>query len=193
MNSLSIKTTYGKIGIQTTPSKLEIRTQNASLEYTLEHPRIEITSSKPQIRIDQTEAFASAGLKSVFRLTKEAAQRGMQMSLEAIGNFAAEGSMLAAIENGGNPIAQIAKNNAYTQKQFGMVTMPSVPPKIDLIPGDVRINVPALRNSAHIGYSAQYIPGGVSINYSPARVGTYMQQWPTIKIDFVGNNIDYRV
>ncbi len=159
MNDLQYTISYARIGIRTQNAQLNMQTQNARLEITSEKPLVKMTSSKPQLIIDQRECFASSGLKSYSELTQEAANRGRQQALEFIGKEASDGNLLAAIERGGNPLAQIAKRDAYPQKQFGMVSMPSAPPKIDYIPGELKIEPPIPKMPIHPGYSAEYYRG----------------------------------
>ena len=50
-------------------------------------------------------------MKSVFRRSAENAQFGKQSVMEGIARRAQEGQQLVQIENGGNAIAEIAKQN----------------------------------------------------------------------------------
>ncbi len=167
------------------PSKLNIETQNAKLEIHQEHAKISIETKKPKLEIDQYEAFASSGLKNMSDLTKEAADRGKQQVLEFIGKEASDGHMLASIENGGNPIAEIAKRDSSPEKQFGMVTMPSVGPKFKLIPGEIKIRANEVKHGEHIGYEANYIPGKVNINYTSGKLEIYLKKKPSIEIKYI--------
>ena len=50
-------------------------------------------------------------------------------------------------------------------------------------PAKITITPPEVKNAAHIGYEAEYIPGKVNIDYRRGQVNIYMRQYPEVKID----------
>jgi len=84
------------------------------------------------LEIDQSEAFASAGYKNMLDLFRESAQYARQHALEYIGKVAEDGDRFAAIELGGNPIAEMAESDAYPEKEFVIDYIPKVGPRFDV-------------------------------------------------------------
>lgn len=179
--------------METTPSQLDINTRNARLELKSKRIELNLHTELPRIEIDQHDCFSSAGLKSVFELTREQAQRGMQQVLEFIGKTASDGRLLAAIEKGKNAIAEIAKRDSYHMHEFGIAVMPSARPKIT-VKGSLsfnpdKINDEGIRNNVR----ATFIPGDVSISYTPSRLNIFMKQYGSISIRYYDSRIDARI
>jgi len=189
--ALSITQTHAKIGIQTTPAKLNIQSQNAVLELRQKHAKVNMETKLPKVKIDQYEAFASAGLKNYYDLTKSEGERAKQGLLEYIGKVVDDGNSLAAIENGGNPIAEIAKRDFYNIHEFDIDTLPKVGPEITLEEG--KVNIDPERNSEGVnnGVQGNYIPAELNIDYTPSQVKIFLEQYASIKFDYVeGNKIN---
>jgi hypothetical protein len=189
---LTISQTYAQIGIDRTQGMLEIRTQNARLELHSKQPRINIKTEKPRLEIDQYEAFASSGLKGIFDFAKEGAQRGYQQVMEFIGKTAEDGKVLAAIERGGNPIADIAKRDAYPEHEFGYDYMPKAGPKFTPIAGKLEIEVDA-GSGALNGVEGDFISGDVSFNFTPSKINIYMKQYASIRFQYTDSRIDKQI
>jgi hypothetical protein len=183
---LTIRTTDIQLGIETTPGQWDIRTQSAKLEMHQKHAKVNIRTEKPRVLIDQYECFAEEGLKNNYDFTKEAAQRGYQQAMEFIGKTAQDGYTLAAIENGGNPIAAIAKRDSSPQKEFVLAIIPRSRPKID-VTGNVDIQWDRNWEGVMTGIEGRYIPGFVDANYNPGKVNIYVKQYPSVDIKYDGN------
>ena len=180
---LSIMTKPGLIGIQTTPAQLNIRTRPARLEIHQEVGRISINTRRPKLEINQYPSQAQLGYKRISDISAEMARLGAQKALEFVGNKTQEGNRLRALENGGNPIREIAIDKAWPVKQRQGGFTPIVGPAFSAVPGEVFITPPEVKNPVHIGYEAQFIPGELNSNYSPGKVDVYLRQYPEIKID----------
>jgi len=185
---LSITTTDIQLGIDRMPSRLSIDTKNASLEQHQKHAKVNITTEKPKVLIDQYECFAEAGLKNNFDFAKEAAQLGYQRVMSFIGETAQDGDLLAAIEKGGNPIADIAAREAFPQKYFGLAFIPESRPKID-VTGSVDIQWDRNWEGVNTGVEGKFHPGYVNINYEPSKISIYVKQYPSVDIKYE-NSID---
>jgi hypothetical protein len=187
--ALSINTTSIQLEYVRTPSNLSIQTSAAMLELHQKHAEVNIETELPKVIIDQYECFASAGLKNNYDLISEISQRAKQNALEFIGKTAEDGRILAAIDKGGNPIAAIAKRDAYPEHEFILDFIPKARPKID-VTGDIKIDPE--RNSEGItnGVEGRYIPESIDINYTPGRINFNVLQYPSIEIKYLGNNID---
>jgi hypothetical protein len=180
---LTISTTPGLIGIRTTPGKLNIETSPARLDMHQEFHAVSIETTRPILEISQYAPMAQMGYKRVSDSVIEMARRGMQSALEYIAAKTDEGTRLKAIEKGGNPIREIAIEKAWPEKQRQGHFIPVTGPKYHAVPGEVKIMPPHVKNPAHIGYEAEYIPGRLNIQYSPGNVEVYMRQYPEIKFD----------
>ena len=117
---------------------------------------------------------------------QEAAYLGMQQAMEYIAKVASDGDVLAAIENGGNPIAYFAERDAYPEKEFNMVTMPRSRPRFEVI-GDIRFNV----QPGGVRYDVE--PGEMEIEATRPEIDIYLRQKPFVKFEYVGKNLDFRI
>ncbi len=184
--ALNITQTYAKIGIETTPSMLELRTQRAQLQIKQKHAKLSIDTEPPRLEIDQYEAFASAGYKNNFDFIKSEIERVKQEHLAYIGKIVDDGNTLAAIENGGNPIAEIAERDSYTTHEFNIDFIPKARPEINLIEGEVNIELENGDNEGiNNGVEVNYIPGQMNINYTPAQVKIFLSQYASIKFEYI--------
>lgn len=187
---LSISQTFARIGIETTPGRMEIQTRAASLDIQHKDIQLNIHTELPKVIIDQHDAFSSAGLKGNMEIVADAAQRGYQQLLDYIGKTAEDGEALAAIENGGNPIADIAFRDSFTEHEFGIDYIPKVGPKID-VTGSIsfnpdHVNGIGMRNGVVINVT----PGSVNVNYTPSKLKIFMAQYPSIHISYTGKKVD---
>lgn len=189
---LSISTVNAKIGIQRTPLKLEMQTKAPKLELQSDRPMVNIHTELPKVLIDQSKAFASAGRKGIEEFAKEAADLGYQAAMDYISKMSSDGDTLAAIENGGNPIVDIAIRETNTEHEFGMVTMPSVGPEIT-VTGSVEFDPERTSEGVNNGVEGKYIPGEVNINFTPGEVRTYMERYASINIKYVESKLDVSV
>ncbi|WP_438316045.1 DUF6470 family protein [Sporosarcina sp. FA9] len=177
---IQIQTTRAVLGLQITKPTQEIEQPSATL--TQEQPAaiLEMSTTKPQLSIDTTEARADLDLKSSSRRIAENAQYGEQSVQEGIGRRAQEGQQLAAIENGGNAIVEIIKQNTTpTPKQLG----------IRFVGNSMKIQTSFQPGSLDIKVTPQKAINNVQINkpihhYNQGKVTGEMEQWNSIQIDF---------
>ncbi len=180
---LTINSQPGLIGIKTTRGQLNIESRAAELNIHQEHGRVSLKTSRPAIEINQYEARAQIGYKSVSDITLELAHLGMQKAFEFIAQKTEEGNRLRAIEKGGNPVREIAIEKAWPQKQRQGGYTPITGPRFNATPGNVQITPPEVKNPSHIGYEAEFMSGELNINYNPGKVSIYMRQYPEVNID----------
>lgn len=191
--SLEISQTYARLGVERTQSSLEMKSKFATLELDSKEPKINIRTELPKVEIDQYECFASAGLKKPLDLTADMAEQSKGNAIEYIGKVAADGDMLAAIENGGRQIPEIAARDAYPQHEFGMVTMPSTGPKIT-VTGSLEIDAERTSEGVNNGVDGVYTPGELDIRYTPDKIRFYMEQYAAVNIKYIPENkIDQKV
>ncbi len=187
--ALSIRTTNIQLDYQRTPASLSIHSNAASLELRQKHAKVNIETELPRVLIDQYESFASAGLKNNYDFIKEAAERGQENAIEVIGKRAQDGKLLAAIENNGNPIAFIAKRDAFPEHEFVLDFIPKARPKIE-VTGEIRIDPERNSEGVNNGVEGNYIPGSVDIEFTPARININVIRYPSVDIRYTGNNYD---
>jgi hypothetical protein len=135
---LSISRTDIKLGFESTPARLEMESRAARLDFRQNNAKLEIQRDPPRVLIDQYQCFAEAGLKNNYDLLKDVSMRAYQHIMEHIGQIAEDGRRLAAIEKGGNPIAEIAARDAFPVHEFGIGFIPQSRPRID-VTGSIRI------------------------------------------------------
>ncbi|MFS0821620.1 DUF6470 family protein [Bacillus sp. 1P02SD] len=182
---IRLESQNAKTGIRTTKPIQEIQQPKADLSIQQPKADLEIRTTPGKLTIDQTEAWADMDLKHISRRIAEAADKGYQNSLEGIARRAQEGNELMKIENGGNPIAQIAKRNSEGPEfQFNIGWIPShfsvktnyVPAAVDI---QVKVNKPIINSSINKPIH-EYIPGKAYIR---------LEQRQSLKIDFA--NLKY--
>lgn len=186
---LIINRTDAKLGIESSPARLEMQSQPARLEFHETDAKLTIRSDPPRVTIDQYECFAEVGLKNNYDLLKEASSRAYQHIMDYIGQTAADGGRLAAIEKGGNPIAEIAARDAFPVHEFGIGFIPQSRPKIN-VTGSIQIEPVLDSNGATNSITGDYTPGSLNVNYIPWQLNIYVKQYPSIDIRYEGNSID---
>lgn len=186
--ALQIRQTYGQIGIETHRAWMDIRQIPPKAYIEQRPPEVIIDRKLPKVYIDQTQCFAESGLKPVLQLAREFYQDGLKAALEATGRIAEEGTRMVRIEDGGNPIADIAYERAYREYQYNIVQMPKSRPKIEWDMG--YLNIDWKINPAKIEWE---LYTRAQIDLYPHKVNIYMKQWPHIEIRYVGNNVDLSI
>jgi hypothetical protein len=186
MPQIRLKQTYAQIGLDTTKSKQEIRQPHAELNLRQEAAKLTIDRTPSRLEIDQTQAWNDQNLKDPFTLSRDWADEAKQLVLEGIARRAEEGTQLSRIEQGGNPIAAIARGNTSPPPaDFNFGVMPQY--------GSVKIQFhPSMLN-------IQWELGGKTMDpvihqpvheYTPSKVEVYVKQKESLSIDFVGLSID---
>jgi hypothetical protein len=183
---LRISQTYAQIGIQTKTTQLNMYSTLPKLSIHQEHVQVEIESELPRVHVDQYQCFAEAGLKNNMDMLKEAAQLAFQQRMKYTAKVVSDGDMLAAIENGGTPIADIAERDAYLEKEFNFDTIPKSRPRIE-VTGNLKIGF----RPGRVVFSTDL--GSIENKIIPGQVNIYMKQWSSVTIEYIGENVDTRV
>lgn len=150
-----------------------------------------ISTEMPRVLIDQYQCFAEAGLKNNRDLMREGTQRGYRQVMKYIGQTARDGYALAAIEQGGNPIADIAVREAYPQKEFNIAFIPQSRPEIKVV-GSVSTSCDKNGEGVNNGVKGNYAPGFANSDFTPAKVNIYVKQYPSVDIKYE-NKVDISV
>lgn len=177
---LQIQTTRGVLGLQITKPSQEIQQPRAVL--TQEQPAaiLEMSTTKPQLSLDTTELRADIDMKSTLRRSAENAQYGKQQLMEGIARRSGEGQQLVRIENGGNAIVEIAKQNG---------TPPMKQMSIRFIGDRSKIQMSIQPGSLTINARPQKAINNVQINqpihnYIQGKVTGQMEPHSSIQIDW---------
>lgn len=191
---IRITTTDAKIGIETINARLERKSNPARMEIRQKQALLEIETEKPKIKIDQYEAFASAGRKNNLDLAVEIAQVGYQRVMEYIAEKAEEGDRLAAIHIKEDPIVEFGEKAVYVQqREFNIDFIPKARPKITVEEGEVKVELAGGSNAFFDKVKINFVPHTYDTKYIPGKVNIYMIQYPSVEIEYVGNNIDQYV
>ncbi|MGM7721411.1 DUF6470 family protein [Metabacillus sp. Hm71] len=182
-----------QIRLQSISAQLSIHTtkghqmiEQPKAELSIEQPKAELTieTTPSSLTIDQTEAWADMDLKHISRRIAEAAEQGKQDVLEGIARRAQEGERLKRIEDGGNPIPEIAKQRS--QKPIYPVTIGYIPSagsvKINYEPAKVNIDV---KPSKPVNNATIHKP---IIVYQPGTVDVELARRNELFIDFESDN-----
>ncbi|MCM3238368.1 DUF6470 family protein [Heyndrickxia oleronia] len=183
---IRMQSQMAKIEMTTNPAIQSIEQPGPDLDIQQPPAELHITRTPSMLYIDQTEARADIDLKSIRRRVEEFAQNGYQEWLNGIARRSQEGNELMRIENGGNPIANIAKQNGKLFHTFdfnigyvpkaGSVKLEYVPTKLDI---QWELHKPVNNTIARKPI----------INYQPGTVDIRMKQYQDLKIDF--DNLKY--
>jgi hypothetical protein len=177
---LQIETTRAQLGITTHHAKVDI--QQPKAEMTIQQPPAElhIRSTPSKLTIDQTKAREDVELKSIAKRMAEFAQQGQLDLLKGIARRASEGKQLMRIEEKGNAISRIAKQNSTKEYQFNIGWIPSHGSlKIDYTPKKVDIQVETKKPIIEVQ------PNKPILHYSPGKVEYMIESYPSLRIDFV--------
>jgi hypothetical protein len=177
---IRMESTFAKIGIETSQGNMEIEQPPA--EMSIEQPKAEMIIDRrpPRLTIDQTKAFEDVQLKSVFRMTEDAAQEGYQQAMQTISNISQEGDELMMIEYGFSALPAQAQRNSETPKaEINIGWIPSHNSvRINYDPGETNIRWNTRPVNIDVG------PNKPIINYNPGKTNIYLQQKNSLNIDF---------
>lgn len=176
---LQIQTTRGILGLQITKPVQEIEQPRAT--QSIEQPAaiLDISTTRSQLSVDTTENRADVDMKSVFRRSAENAQYGHRKVSEGIARRAQEGQQLVRIEDGGNVIASISKQNG---------TPPPAEMNVRFVGDRLKLKVSIAPGTTKINATPQKPIHDIQINkpihhYTQGKVTGQMEQWPDIQID----------
>ena len=69
-----------------------------------------------------------------------------------------------------------------------MATMPKVGPEINVIEGDVNIELGKKADGSYDFVDTNYVPAELNTKYTPAQVRIFLSQYASINIDYVREN-----
>lgn len=186
MLRLRIEQEFARIGLNIKKPFLPLRTTGPQIELSIKEPELKLHNPRPRVYIDQRRCFADMEKRTLDEFLRYHAQLGREKALQAIGDIAEEGDMLASIEKGVK-LEDIAEKGFGEAADFNVTAIPKQMPdivwdvrpvEIEFIPGEVELE---LRR------------GRVENLFEPGKVEVYLEQKNYIKIDWVGENLDIRV
>lgn len=176
---LQIETSPAKLGLQIDKPQQSIQQPKATLSIEQPAAILDIRRTQPQLHVDSSEAYASMGLKSIARLNSEYVQEGLQAIQEGVARRASEGTQMMRIENGGEAIQDIAKQNA---------TPPPQAINVRFLLGRFGVDISWTEGTTDIQAEPQKPKIDAQINapihdYTPGKVSGVMESYGHIQID----------
>ncbi|MCG3089594.1 DUF6470 family protein [Sporosarcina cyprini] len=177
---LQIQTTRGILGLQIDKPIQEIEQPKATQQIEQPAAILEMSTTRPQLSVDTTENRADIDLKSPLRRGDENAQYGMQQLMEGIARRAQEGQQLMRIEDGGNALVNLIKQDT---------NRPLAPLGIRFVGDRLKVHTSFTQGTLNINASTQKPIIDVQINkpihnYTQGKVTGVMEQYPSIEIDW---------
>ncbi|UII55614.1 DUF6470 family protein [Cytobacillus spongiae] len=170
---LKVKAQPALLGVQYQPTQIEMRQPKAELFIKQPAADIRYIKNEGQLTIDQTEAFADAELKHIFRRNEEWAAKGRQQAMKAVAKAVQQGDQMMKIENKGSVLPQIAKTNSEPPNfEFNIGFIPSSASKVKIQyrPGSLKFDIK--ENAPEI----QINPNKVTVNVNPGHTRIYIKQ-----------------
>ena len=178
---IQLQTTRGQIGLTTQRAVQQIEQPKADLDLQQPKAGISIRTTKSELSIDSVEMRESLDLMSSRSRTAEVAQYSKQTAMEGLARRVQEGIELMKIENGGNPLAEQAKRTGrQPYSSLGIKFIPQADSvKINFTPGsaDIQVEPQKVINNTKTNKPIH--------NYTPGKVNVEMQQYPSLKIDWL--------
>lgn len=185
MITLEIHQTYAQIGIETQRAPLDLQSKRPEIIIHSEPAKVEITPGKATLSIDQTAFRESYGIKTQTQLSIDNAKAGREALFSWIGKLAEEGARLGAIEKGGNPIVEMAReaiSKPLPDVTFARLERP-----------EIRFNVTPTRfNVTPHRVNVELRRGEVINNTQKTQVNIYLAQRNSISISTTGT-VDTKV
>lgn len=177
--TLQIQSFVGRIGIQATSGQQKITQPNAYMSIKQPKADMRMQTKNATLHIDQSKAWADAGLESVRSMIQKQAQNGYQSSLQGTARRVAQGAEMMRIEQDGNAIVRQAEQNAHQAlKQIGLTYIPEAfSVQATYEPGNIDMYVtpkyPIIQAQAR----------QPEHNYDRGDISIYMEQYPSLHIE----------
>ncbi|MCZ8514874.1 DUF6470 family protein [Paenibacillus filicis] len=174
---IQIRQQYGQLGIDAELGKLDIKQPQATFEITTERPKLDIHAEQGVLYVDSSKAWDALGHGPALETMSKIYSRAHEVAMQGIARIVEEGNRLAAIHEGGNAIAEIAKEKGAEFFEFEFmgdasvnnVDMHYVPGKLDIQVHEGKVNI-------------NTYPNPPEINYTRGKLDFYMMQYPKVEI-----------
>lgn len=185
-NSLSIRTVNASIKIEKTDPKMQIEGQIPELHLEKSKSNFMIHNRPAKLLIDSYSFNRQLERKKIMDVVYDLARYGKRKGREAVAEKSSEGDSMMKIENKGDPIVQIAKNNAYRLTRATVkIRMLDKPVRIDYRKGRIDTSYVPSRIEARLR-------GKLRIEATPGRVDI-SANYPKVIVEVAGKNINYKV
>ena len=179
-----------KIQIQTTSAAIGIDTQNAAMKVVKraqtkvalqqEPPSMKIERKWPELSIDQQQCFNESGLKSPLLIARDFYRDSVQKGLRNIERTVNDSKKFLRIEEGGNPIKEMAAElNTTDYKGLTMVAMPKSRPRVRVDPGS--IDIKWVTREVQTEWQRQ----NAEVEYVPYKVKVFLRTKPSVEISVI--------
>jgi hypothetical protein len=196
LSRIVIQSEFGAISIRSQNAKVHCRPARYELNLKGKaDAKVNLKSNLPKIGIDQSASFASIGMTGPLEQGLSSGASAMQRGIDQIGRIAREGMHFLRIEQGGNPISEIASTK---RREMPKITLRAVErPEISFVPGSVtnKPDVMTLEsNWEYIESQSEYVPGEVVVSWG-TRPSIEITVEPGVELQFpiplgVGLNLD---
>lgn len=169
--TIQIRQQYAAIEIEQDPGRLNMHSSPADFQMSTSQAQLHMESTHGVLQIDQSEAWDAFATGSTIRLNQRIYSQCQQIALRAIAKTMENAHRLGAIQNGGNPIADIAAERAFADVGVEIPSSPSYDSvRFDYSPTQLNMNV----TPGEVRVDARPIP--VDIQVEPAKVEIYIRQ-----------------
>lgn len=173
------------IGIDADLGTQDIRQPRATYEMQVDRPKQDIRQPRGELEIDQSRAWDALGQGPILTALSRIYSQCHEIAMQGIARRVEDGNRMAAIQNGGNAIAEIAKDLSISRPQFDYygeagydnVDITYTAHKAEINVTDGKVNVNAQVNKPEI-------------DYNRGKLDIYMRQYP--KVDISVPQIDFK-
>lgn len=186
--NLDIQFAFGRLGIETYKGSLDPKMNiHEGFDIDTQPPEVELSHTLPIIdKIDVTHCKADMGQPDIFTAIPMWYNEAKQYAIEYIGNKAAGGDALGAIERSVS-IGDIVEMESFPEPpEVNVEAVPKAPPKITFKMGSVDAKFLQGKVKVNVAYNP------VTMDYERANVNVFLEQNPYITVKAVptGKNID---
>lgn len=175
--SIQIHIQHIKIGMETVPHRFTFDQPRGIQEIRQPRPEQSIEQPRGDLRIDQSKAMDALGYTHYLTLTDRIVSEARRIFLEGIARTAEQGDRLAAIHQGGNPIADIAweeYNHEAPMNLLGEARYDNVDIHYTARPPEIGVT---LRPPEH-----DYTPVRPHYEFTRGQLNIYVEQYPSVMI-----------
>ncbi|EST55406.1 hypothetical protein T458_06370 [Brevibacillus panacihumi W25] len=186
---IQMQQTYAQLGLNINKPVQEIQQPRAELNLRQEPAIIEIRQAKGSLTIDSSEARENIDMRGPLRRTRDNADYGYRMAMEAIASISEEGDQLRSIENKQDAIVAISERESMPRESeiiaAGSIVGDGIEIRYNFQPLDIQVQErgktmdPEIKRPIH--------------NYKPGKVEGYMLRWGSLQIDVIGLHMDQRI
>ncbi|GEC91894.1 MULTISPECIES: DUF6470 family protein [Brevibacillus] len=186
---IQMQQTYAQLGLNINRPVQDIQQPQAELNLRQEAAIIEIRQAKGSLTIDSSEARENIDMRGPLRRTRDNADYGYRMAMEAIANISQEGDQLRAIENKTDAVVAISEQESMPRDSeiiaAGSLVGDGIEMRYDLQPLDIQVQErgatmdPEIKKPIH--------------NYTPGKVEPYILRWNSLQIEVAGLHVDQRI